>query len=661
MVRNRKTTTNRAAIDENTVARAIADLKNGNGSIRKVAERYGLSKSMLHKRIQKSDPLCIEIKSASYKYTSKYTNNQVFTNEEEGLLEEYILHCSRLQYGLSFHQIRRLSFDYATKLERQTPEPWQDNKIAGVDWMQAFMKRHPTLSLRKPENTSIARNMSFNETNVKSFFKNLIEVQTKWNFTAEQIVNVDESGISTVLQAPRIVARTGCKQVGQAVSGERGEQVTFVGIVKADGNAIPPVYIFPRVFFKESFLVGSPEDSLGLAVQSGWMNSESFVKVAQHIKKYTHASKEKPVLVLLDNHETHCSIELVVYFRQNGLVLLTFPPHTTHRLQPLDVSVFGPFKSRLRATFNTWSAKHLGKAISISDIAGLSCEPYQEAFSRKNILSGFKKSECFPLNENIFSDDEFLPASVTDILIENGTNIAEEVPPTSENKRAELEDTNCPPITPEQVRPYPKALKRGPTRRGRKKKCSSILTSTPEKDRILEERAEKERKGLLKEKPSSSEDDEQEVSYIDSDQDRDMSVEEIDPLEISPPEVIDEDDYVLVKIYGKKVPKFFVGVVIKKMVESEMEPLRFYGHSTLVNPIPGDGSKSDYELAEDSVMELGTQEILHNQSGDLTVDETDEESESENAPNIATISKAKIKKKNEAKSFLEKGASSCLR
>jgi hypothetical protein len=42
-----------------------------------------------------------------------------------------------------------------------------------------------------------------------------------------------------------------------------------------------------------------------------------------------------------------------------GIDLLTFPAHTTHRLQPLDVSVFGPFNCYCKAERVAWMVRNL--------------------------------------------------------------------------------------------------------------------------------------------------------------------------------------------------------------------------------------------------------------------------------------------------------------
>ena len=51
--------------------------------------------------------------------------------------------------------------------------------------------------------------------------------------------------------------------------------------------------------------------------------------------------------MLLDNHDSHLSIEALDYFKENGVSVCSFPPYCSHKLKPLDRSVFGPFKNTL--------------------------------------------------------------------------------------------------------------------------------------------------------------------------------------------------------------------------------------------------------------------------------------------------------------------------
>ena len=63
--------------------------------------------------------------------------------------------------------------------------------MAGEDWMNLFLARHPDLSIRKAEETSSARTRGFNRPNVTWFFNLLInevdkhkltrDIQLRWN------------------------------------------------------------------------------------------------------------------------------------------------------------------------------------------------------------------------------------------------------------------------------------------------------------------------------------------------------------------------------------------------------------------------------------------------------------------------------------------------
>jgi hypothetical protein len=49
-------------------------------------------------------------------------------------------------------------------------------------------------------------------------------------------------------------------------------------------------------------------------------------------------------LLIVDGHESHCTINFIEFCDLYNIILLILPPHTTHYLQPLDVTCFGPLQ-----------------------------------------------------------------------------------------------------------------------------------------------------------------------------------------------------------------------------------------------------------------------------------------------------------------------------
>jgi hypothetical protein len=50
-------------------------------------------------------------------------------------------------------------------------------------------------------------------------------------------------------------------------------------------------------------------------------------------------------LLVLDGHGSHLSMDFINYCDQNKILLMIYPPHSTHTLQPLDVVMFGRLSS----------------------------------------------------------------------------------------------------------------------------------------------------------------------------------------------------------------------------------------------------------------------------------------------------------------------------
>lgn len=141
--------------------------------------------------------------------------------------------------------------------------------MAGKDWLYGFLKRHKNnISLRFPENISIARAMGFNKQAVYKFFDLLEGLYKKHNFSPSDIYNVDETGITTVPNKPsKILASRGKKQVGALVSAERGVLVTAETCMNAAGNFMPTMFVFPRK--RENPAMHHREVSLNITLLDG--------------------------------------------------------------------------------------------------------------------------------------------------------------------------------------------------------------------------------------------------------------------------------------------------------------------------------------------------------------------------------------------------------
>ena len=84
-----------------------------------------------------------------------------------------------------------------------------------------------------------------------------------------------------------------------------------------------------------------------MVTESGWTDDEVckqwFTKVFIPWAQARNISG-KPVLLISDGHGSHESNEMLEKAFACNILLLSLPPHTTHKLQPLDVGVFGPLQ-----------------------------------------------------------------------------------------------------------------------------------------------------------------------------------------------------------------------------------------------------------------------------------------------------------------------------
>jgi len=63
----------------------------------------------------------------------------------------------------------------------------------------------------------------------------------------------------------------------------------------------------------------------------------------------SQASTNRKVLLILDGHGSHKGLAGVDYALDKCFEILCLLPHSTHQIQPLDVTFFGPLKTAYNA------------------------------------------------------------------------------------------------------------------------------------------------------------------------------------------------------------------------------------------------------------------------------------------------------------------------
>jgi len=354
MVRNYQRKTKQQAWSVDDLNTAVAAVRN-NESVRGAAKKFGIPRATLQRHLKNT----VQTPGKLGRF------RPVFDSVFEQELTQHCLEMQKRFYGLSVKQCRKLAFDLAEKNQLRHPFP-PSEKMAGVDWMSRFLK----LTLREPEPTSLSRATGLNRVKVNSFFALLKDEVEKNHIMPDRIYNMDETGVSAVHDPRKIIARKGQKQVGRIVSGEKGRNITVVCSVSAVGSYVPPMFVFPRARMTDRLLVNAPVGAVGCAQKSGWMDSNLFLRWLEHFIKFVKPSCNEPVLLLLDGHGSHKTLGAVECARGHGIILLCFPPHCTHKMQPLDVSFFGPHKRYYKQETDKWMTSHVSQRTSDYDVAG---------------------------------------------------------------------------------------------------------------------------------------------------------------------------------------------------------------------------------------------------------------------------------------------------
>ncbi|GFN82070.1 transposase [Plakobranchus ocellatus] len=159
---------------------------------------------------------------------------QVFTEQFEQELKDYLLLTRDFYYGLTPKEVRKLAFELATA---------NSHKLSEIGTRGSRQEKTGTLHLRSAtqpflcishNQQAIARATAFNKANVDALFDNLVDIYNRHNFQPCDIWSTDETGITTAQTTERII---GAKSKFRLLCRRNKEHVTVPGTISASGNS----------------------------------------------------------------------------------------------------------------------------------------------------------------------------------------------------------------------------------------------------------------------------------------------------------------------------------------------------------------------------------------------------------------------------------------
>ncbi|KAH4900865.1 hypothetical protein HBI80_150040 [Parastagonospora nodorum] len=302
---------------------------------------------------------------------------------------------------------------YIEKLTRQGLPPTREmirnfassiaKKEVSERWVSRFIGRNKNeLISKRTSAMDRTRHQADSYIKYQAYFNLLHEKLDEYCLEAGDIYNMDEKGflIGIVGTSKRVFSKRQWdkKEVRASLQDGSREFLTLLACICADRSSLPPSLIYAstqgaiRSNWVEGITAGD-HDVFITSSQSGWSNND--VSLAWLEQVFDRCTKNKPGrwrLLILDSHGSHLTPEFLKYCNRHRILLMVFPPHSTHTLQPLDVVMFKPLSS----SYSNELTQHLHNAQGL--------RAWSSSFKENTILKAFEATGIWPTNPRVILD-----------------------------------------------------------------------------------------------------------------------------------------------------------------------------------------------------------------------------------------------------------------
>lgn len=366
---------------EADIQRALRDIAEGR-SIRKAGLDWGVPRTTLSDRIQ-----------GRISQREAQEPSQRLSPIQEQQLTQWVLTQQAIGLSPTHAQIRT----FASRIIAT-----RDNSLLlGKRWIAGFLRRNPVLKTQRQYRIDSVRVNNATIDIIRPWFRKL-EIPAIKAIKPENRWNMDEAGIMEGQgDNGLVVASTGIRAIQKKQPGSMA-WTSFIECISALGVALDPLVIFKGKTVQQQWFPTELANFKGwqfTATDNGWTTNNTALEWLKKvfIPQTVPQDPLEARLLILDGHGSHESTEFMWECFQNNIYLLFLPAHTSHVLQPLDLSVFGPLKHAYR--------KQLGFLILLTDSTPLGKRNFLACYYKArtssltaiNIKAGWQASGLWPV------------------------------------------------------------------------------------------------------------------------------------------------------------------------------------------------------------------------------------------------------------------------
>ncbi|GAV09877.1 hypothetical protein RvY_19347 [Ramazzottius varieornatus] len=321
-----------AEVSRELMDSALYAVKKSGVSKKLAAKLFGVSRTTLGRRLQNPRP-------------ERHGGRTKFPAQVEDELVDLLTSCCIMGIPLNRYHCYQLFSQVAIELGLK-------NTACSSTSFKNFLKRHKSLSLRISHASNRKQDREWTMEVCEQYISKLQKLKDGGFLDApEQIWNLDETAFHTSQVVDTVVGVKGLKLVPSQFNGNAKECVTVLPCGNAAGLQLKFLALYSGKLHIQSRLQDTHNMCYHAVNVSGYMDQLIFANYVKTVV-FPAMTAEKNV-IFVDGHFSHVNNLLLVrycrdHFKETGVEvqIFCFPSGQTSRLQPFDVSAFGPMKKK---------------------------------------------------------------------------------------------------------------------------------------------------------------------------------------------------------------------------------------------------------------------------------------------------------------------------